>query len=95
MEERSVESEPLSATEDDIIAQSQGGKEETAKKRVIYYVISLFQRFIPEIMGGPATLLHGGCAKGPYRISTVGGSGCDCLGSNGGGPPACDCGCCC
>ena len=67
------------------MARTNGGKKEygATKKRIdtIYFVICdiiFFQRFIPEITGGPATLLHGGRVKGPYRISTAGGG---CLGS--------------
>ena len=79
------------------MAQGQGReRRDREEKEVIIYIISyhfvcFFQRFIPEITAGPATLLHGGCVKGPYRISTSGG---DCFDRNGGGPFACGCCCC-
>ena len=78
---------------DDYEERKDRKKKELRKGIVIslFLVLSffLFQRFIPEITSGPATLLHKGCAKGPYRISTAGGSG-----GFVGGPPF-TCGCCC
>ena len=70
-------------------------RREWGKKIVIISLLFLFQRFIPETTVGPATLLHKGCAKGPYRNSTAGSGGWDCLGGGIVGGPPVTCGCFC